>query len=99
MTEARGTHLPLPGQSETFGKTRSPLGESPASSRSAEHGFARASVLSGPMNPSPDDRTRGRRRVLFAIDLRSLALFRIGLGLLITFDLANRARFLVEHYT
>ena len=36
---------------------------------------------------------------LLAFDLRSLALFRIGLGLLIIADLLNRAEYLRAHYT
>lgn len=38
-------------------------------------------------------------REVFAIDLRTLALFRIGLGLLLLIDLALRARDLTAHYT
>ncbi|MEM7393288.1 MAG: HTTM domain-containing protein [Verrucomicrobiota bacterium] len=36
---------------------------------------------------------------LFGIDLRSLAVFRIGAGLLILYDLIHRARDLTAHYT
>lgn len=48
--------------------------------------------------------TRGQQggtilRDLFGIDLRGLAVFRIGLGLLILVDLCNRSRDLVAHYT
>ncbi len=35
----------------------------------------------------------------FGIDLRALALFRIGIGLLLLYDLISRAIFLEEHYT
>ncbi len=48
-------------------------------------------------SPSPD-----RQRILselFAIDLRSLAALRIGLGFVLLFDLAFRARFLSVLYT
>ncbi len=41
----------------------------------------------------------GIARRLFAIDLRSLALFRIALGLLLLADLASRSRALIAHYT
>lgn len=40
-----------------------------------------------------------RLAATFGIDLRSLAAFRIGLGLLILLDLLGRARTLREHYT
>lgn len=36
---------------------------------------------------------------LFGIDLRSIALLRIGIGLYLLWDLADRARFLEAHYT
>src|SRR2546428_1961581 len=36
---------------------------------------------------------------LFAIDARSLAAFRVGLALVVLFDLATRARDLRAHYT
>ena len=36
---------------------------------------------------------------MFGLDLRSLALARVCFGLLLLFDLANRARSLVAHYT
>jgi len=42
---------------------------------------------------------RDRALALFAIDLRSLASFRICAGLLILVDLASRARLLAENYT
>ena len=38
-------------------------------------------------------------RAIFGIDLRTLALFRLGLGLLLIVDLALRARDLAAHYT
>lgn len=38
-------------------------------------------------------------RAIFGIDLRTLALFRLGLGLLLILDLALRARDLAAHYT
>src|SRR5262245_43844970 len=41
----------------------------------------------------------GRLAQAFAIDLRSLAAFRIGLGLLLLADLFGRAKTLREHYT
>ncbi|MCB0386621.1 MAG: hypothetical protein KDD43_14610, partial [Bdellovibrionales bacterium] len=40
-----------------------------------------------------------RLREVFGLDLRSLALFRVSLGLLIIADLINRGRYLVAHYT
>lgn len=40
-----------------------------------------------------------RIREVFSADVRSLALFRIGLGLLLLFDLAIRSEALVAHYT
>lgn len=45
-----------------------------------------------PVGPSRWART-------FGLDLRSLAVFRIGLGLLLLLDLAGRAKTLREHYT
>jgi hypothetical protein len=42
---------------------------------------------------------RARARALFAIDLRSLALFRIVAGLILLFDLGDRARLLAANYT
>lgn len=44
-------------------------------------------------------RLRGLWRELFYIDLRSLALFRICMGLVIVADLVSRSRHLVAHYT
>lgn len=40
-----------------------------------------------------------RFRDLFGLDLRSLAFFRVGLGLLLIADLINRGAYLVAHYT
>src|SRR5436305_10055773 len=42
---------------------------------------------------------RGKLAELFGLDLRSLAIFRIGLGLLLLGDLAVRAGDLSAHYT
>ena len=38
-------------------------------------------------------------REIFGIDLRTMALFRVGLGALLLADLALRARDLTAHYT
>jgi hypothetical protein len=53
--------------------------------------------LLAPANPARN--ARAKVRELFAIDLRSLALFRIGLGLLLLVDLAGRSTDLTAHYT
>jgi len=53
----------------------------------------RVSDSSSPSVPRP------RWRDLFAVDLRSLAALRIGLGAVLLFDLAFRARFLSAFYT
>lgn len=37
--------------------------------------------------------------VMFSLDLRSLALFRMAIGLIVLLDLLDRMRFLREHYT
>ncbi len=44
-------------------------------------------------------KVRNKLTELFGLDLRSLALYRIGLALLILSDLINRGRFLTAHYT
>lgn len=52
-----------------------------------------------PKAPSGFRRALSRIGELFSIDLRSLAVFRIGLGALLLVDLAYRARLLEAHYT
>lgn len=47
----------------------------------------------------PESRTRAKLAEVFGADLRSLAVFRIVLGVLVLADLANRATDLVAHYT
>src|SRR5262245_39443227 len=49
--------------------------------------------------PSPAHAPRSRLAALFAIDVRSLAAFRIGFGVLLLVDLFGRAKTLREHYT
>src|ERR687898_121730 len=56
------------------------------------------------MTAAPKDTTAGRRVrakivEIFGADLRSLAVFRIVLALLVLADLANRATDLYQHYT
>ncbi len=50
-------------------------------------------------NASRPDAGRASCRDLFSIDIRSLALFRIGLALLILCDLIDRSKTLTAHYT
>ncbi len=52
-----------------------------------------------PASASPPLHPTSRWAALFGIDLRSLAAFRIGLGLLLLLDLYGRAQTLREHYT
>jgi hypothetical protein len=51
------------------------------------------------MPSAPPPRSASRLGELFGIDLRSLAAFRIGLGILLLWDLYGRARTLRMHYT
>src|SRR6185436_3744016 len=52
-----------------------------------------------PLEPPLEPRPTPRLRELFGIDRRSLACFRIGLGLLLLWDLYGRAKTLRMHYT
>lgn len=50
-------------------------------------------------NESKQDRERSSFRDLFSIDIRSLALFRVGLALILLCDLIERSKSLTAHYT
>src|SRR6185312_201958 len=52
-----------------------------------------------PLQESPATMPGGRWHEVFALDVRSLALFRIGLGLLLLADLGQRVLDLNAHYT
>lgn len=49
--------------------------------------------------PASSPQEPGTLSRLFGIDLRSLALFRVGLGVIVLLDLFSRARYLTAHYT
>ncbi len=53
----------------------------------------------GPMGPTYRSRLRRKLEELFGIDIRSLVLFRIGLGAMLLADLVKRSRAFHEHYT
>ncbi len=55
--------------------------------------------MTSPPQPAPQSPLKALARTFFALDLRSLALFRIGLALVLLADLAGRWPDLAAHYT